>query len=206
MTDKRVAILLDGGFVKKRLGCKGLVPAAADVEDYCAKLMQNKPLQGQELFRIYYYDAPPYDGVAANPISGQTVNFSCTKHSRNCKALIDSLEMKPLFAVRRGKLKFTDWKIGGAAFKQLKKGRKSTVDANDLIPNFVQKGVDMRIGLDIAWMAIKRIADILVLVAGDSDYVPAMKLARREGLHVYLDTIGSPLISPELKMHADLVL
>jgi len=41
---------------------------------------------------------------------------------------------------------------------------------------------------------------------GDSDLVSAMKFARREGLRVYLDTLGSHHVRPELKVHADRVL
>ena len=53
-----------------------------------------------------------------------------------------------------------------------------------------QKGVDIRIGLDIAWISLKRVVDVLVLVTGDSDFVPVMKFARKEGLKVYLETMG----------------
>jgi uncharacterized LabA/DUF88 family protein len=68
-----------------------------------------------------------------------------------------------------------------------------------------QKGVDIRIGLDMAWIALKRIADALVLVTGDSDFVPVMKFARREGLKVYLEAMGHG-VRRELKAHADRVL
>jgi uncharacterized LabA/DUF88 family protein len=68
-----------------------------------------------------------------------------------------------------------------------------------------QKGVDIRIGLDIAWISLKRVVDILVLVTGDSDFVPAMKFARREGLRVYLEAMDHG-VRPELKAHADVVL
>ncbi len=50
-----------------------------------------------------------------------------------------------------------------------------------------QKGVDMRMGLDIAALAFKRLVKRIVMVAGDSDFVPAAKLARREGIDVVLD-------------------
>ena len=64
----------------------------------------------------------------------------------------------------------------------------------------------MRIGLDMASLALKRLVSTVVIVTGDSDLVPAMKFARREGLRVYLDTLGSRHIRPELKLHADRVL
>ena len=76
------------------------------------------------------------------------------------------------------------------------------ISAQDLVPSIEQKGVDIRIGLDIASIAAKRIVDVLVLVTGDSDFVPAMKYARREGLRVYLKTMGHG-VRPELKAHSD---
>lgn len=45
----------------------------------------------------------------------------------------------------------------------------------------------MRVGLDIASVSYKRQVDQIVLVAGDSDFVPAAKLARREGVDFILD-------------------
>ncbi len=47
-----------------------------------------------------------------------------------------------------------------------------------------QKGVDMRIGLDIASMTLKRQVDTIVLVTGDSDFVPAAKLSLHCGLRL----------------------
>ena len=57
----------------------------------------------------------------------------------------------------------------------------------DFEPDFVQKGVDMRIGIDIATLASKHQVDQIVLIAGDSDFVPAAKHARREGIDFILD-------------------
>jgi uncharacterized LabA/DUF88 family protein len=68
-----------------------------------------------------------------------------------------------------------------------------------------QKGVDLRIGLDIALMSLKRLAEVIVLVTGDSDLVPAMKFARKEGVRVYLEAMGHA-VRRELRVHADFVL
>jgi uncharacterized LabA/DUF88 family protein len=65
--------------------------------------------------------------------------------------------------------------------------------------------VDIRIGLDIAAIALKRVAQILVLVTGDSDFVSPIKLARTEGLRVYLETLGHG-VKRDLKAHADYLL
>lgn len=74
--------------------------------------------------------------------------------------------------------------------------------ADDIRPALRQKGVDMRIGLDISSIAIKRQADTIVLVTGDSDFVPAAKLARREGVEFILDPLWQR-VSDELYEHVD---
>ena len=65
-----------------------------------------------------------------------------------------------------------------------------------------QKGVDMRIGLDIASLTFKKLVDQIILISGDSDFVPASKLARREGIDFILDPLGAT-IKPELYEHID---
>ena len=63
----------------------------------------------------------------------------------------------------------------------------------------------MMIGLDMATLAIKGLVSTVVIVSGDSDLAPAMKLARTEGLRVYLATLGEHT-RRELKVHADRIL
>lgn len=65
-----------------------------------------------------------------------------------------------------------------------------------------QKGVDMRIGLDIASLTLKKLASTIVLVAGDADFVPAAKLARREGRQFILDPMRQDIPS-DLFEHID---
>ena len=60
----------------------------------------------------------------------------------------------------------------------------------------------MRIGLDIASLTLKKLASIIVLVSGDSDFVPAARLARREGATVILDPLRQK-VSPDLWEHVD---
>ena len=49
----------------------------------------------------------------------------------------------------------------------------------------------------------KRFVERIVLVTADSDFIPAMKFARREGVQVTLVTMGHMLVKRELKVHAD---
>ena len=108
-------------------------------------------------------------------------------------------------AIRRGELVFRGWALSSAVNEQLISGKRKRITASDLRPNIEQKGVDTRIGLDIASLAFKKIVTGVVVVTGDADMVPALKLARREGLSVYLDRMEMGGCR-ELCIHSDVVL
>lgn len=201
----RFAILLDGGFVKKKLKERsGQDPKAAEIVAMTNQLVQQPRLVGLSLLRVYYYDAPPFDGKAKNPLDSRVTNFAITTQARDGKQLLETLELEPDFAVRRGNLMMSGWKMGRYALKSHAQASRPLAP-RDLVPDISQKGVDLRIGLDIALMALKHLVEVLVLVTGDSDLVPAMKFARKEGLRVYLDAMGHG-IRRELRVHADFVL
>jgi uncharacterized LabA/DUF88 family protein len=204
VTDQ-VAILFDGGFVKKRLMIRlHHFPAKEDVVALSQTIMGHERLKEARLFRVFFYDAPPFEGKSRNPLDRSEMNFSTTLASKQNKSLLDSLELEPDFAVRRGQIAMHGWKLGQKALQSLKKGPRN-ITPKDLVPDLEQKGVDLRMGLDIATIALKRVIGTLVLVTGDSDLVPAMKLARTEGLKIYVEALGNP-IRRELRAHADLVL
>lgn len=60
----------------------------------------------------------------------------------------------------------------------------------------------MRIAIDIASITLKRQAQTIVLVSGDSDFVPAAKLARREGMEFILDPLWQN-VNADLFEHID---
>lgn len=64
------------------------------------------------------------------------------------------------------------------------------IDPNNVSLRPRQKGVDMKLGIDIASVVLKKLANKIVLISGDSDFAPAAKLARVEGAHVILDAMG----------------
>lgn len=73
---------------------------------------------------------------------------------------------------------------------------------DDLELRIEQKGVDMRIGIDIAHLAYKRLIDQMILVSGYSDFVSAAELARREGQDFILDLMGAHTAAV-LREHVD---
>ena len=88
--------------------------------------------------------------------------------------------------------------------KDLCSGKRTieSLEENDFLFSAQQKGVDMKIGVDIASLSYKKQVDQIVLIAGDSDFVPAAKLARREGVDFILDQMGQT-INDDLNEHID---
>ena len=78
----------------------------------------------------------------------------------------------------------------------------SNLTESDVRYDARQKGVDMRIGLDISSLAYKKHVEQIILISGDSDFVPAAKLARREGIDFILDPMWTH-INPDLHEHID---
>src|SRR5215467_1141221 len=84
----------------------------SDVVDLVTKTMAKPDLNAAAIFRVYFYDAPPFEGTATNPIDGTSTNFTATPQARQNQALLQSLELQPNFAVRRGTLVLSGWKLG----------------------------------------------------------------------------------------------
>lgn len=128
------------------------------------------------MLRILYYDCLPYEGEVILPISKNKKEF---------------------FAIRKGKLKFRVYTL-----KKESQGKANLID-DDFEPNFEQKGVDMRIGLDIASYSHNGIVDKIIIVTNDTDCVPALKDARRNGISISLVELNSVNLSYELLLHVD---
>ena len=61
----------------------------------------------------------------------------------------------------------------------------------------------MRMGLDMATYAFNRSVGRIVLITGDTDCLPAMKLARTAGLQIVLIQFDKQHLAPELLWHSD---
>ena len=58
------------------------------------------------------------------------------------------------------------------------------MDDDDFKAKFEQKGVDIRIGLDIATIAQNKYTDRIIIVTADTDLLPAMDMARIAGIQI----------------------
>jgi uncharacterized LabA/DUF88 family protein len=159
----------------------------------------------RDLYRIFFYDCPPLEKKLQNPITKKGVDFAKSKEAVFRLQLHNYLRDKRKVALRLGHLATdTPWTIKSNIIQDLLKGKLNFEDLteNDVVPNARQKGVDMRIGIDISSLALKKQVDQIVLIAGDADFVPAAKLARREGVDFVLDPMWQA-IPAGLNEHID---
>jgi uncharacterized LabA/DUF88 family protein len=201
----KIAVLLDGGFVRvmlsERLRRK---PEAADVCDVVDRLLSHALLAEAPALCVLYYDAPPLRAETKAPVSGVAIDLSMTAQATHGRRLLDALSVCQPYAVRLGDVRMSGWQLTPRAVKDLLVTPRPLRD-DDFHPVIEQKGVDIRIGLDIAWLATRRLVDGVVLVTADTDFVPAPKLARREGLSVVLATLGRKPHN-SLRAHSDYVI
>ena len=123
-----------------------------------AKLVQ-KMAGGRDLLRAYFYDCLPYQSAA--PSLDERARFG--KHQQFHNRLLAI----PRFEVRLGRLEY--------------RGKK-----DDGTPIFQQKRVDILLGVDLALLAAKHQITDAAILAGDSDFLPAIEAAKAEGVVIHL--------------------
>ena len=208
----KTAILVDGGFYRRMAqkvkGCIAAEERANELENYCHRHLQNRKNQCDDLYRIFYYDCMPTGDNIYHPYFKRQINYSKTDLYKWMNIFIDELKKKRKFALRLGRLApkhdkswFT---ITSSTFKKLCIGQQKfdQLTDDDFSLSIEQKGVDIKIGVDIASLAYKKLVDRIILISGDSDFVPAAKLARREGIDFILDPLYNH-IPADLSEHID---
>jgi uncharacterized LabA/DUF88 family protein len=201
------AILLDGGYLTKVLSSRlKRAVTADDIVTECDRLRAIPEIDGYELLRIYYYDAFPSSASVNRPVTGEPFNLGETDRFRHAQSLFDQLVLKPHMALRMGRVDLTPnaWKLKPSVSKELVAQHRPLTD-DDFVLDMGQKGVDMRIGMDMARLALRDMVRTVIVVTGDSDFVPAFKYVRREGVKVILEPYGKSG-RKELRAHADIVL
>ena len=112
-----------------------------------------------EILRTYYYHCMPYQGNP--PTQDQRERYA------SARRFFNTLENLPRYTVRLGRLEFRGLDERGN-------------------PRFEQKRVDILLGVDLVQLAAKQVIQEAVLLAGDSDFIPAIAAAKSEGVMVRL--------------------
>ena len=180
----KVAVMIDGGYLREIARRFRYNP------DFIEMVAHQVVANSEVLFRAFYYDCDPFVGMVKLPVTGKEREFKS-------KRWLPILAAKDNFAVRKGVLKFRGFKPKKVPVSPAK------LNDEDFYPDFEQKGVDMRIGLDIATFAQSGAIERIILISGDTDCVPALKHGRIAGLQIVIAQFPGQKISRELLYHAD---
>lgn len=205
----KTAIMVDGAFYRKRAfyfwGDKSPEKRAQELVNYCKRHIREEKA-GAELYRIFYYDCPPSTKRIYHPLLRKQIDLSQSEQFEWANQFFKELMHQRKFALRMGRLaeEQATYNIKPTAIRKL---INKTITIDDLTEadftiDIKQKGVDMRIGVDIASVTFKKQVDRIILISGDSDFVPAAKQARREGVDFILDPMRST-IKDDLFEHID---
>jgi uncharacterized LabA/DUF88 family protein len=113
-----------------------------------------------ELLRTNYYHCLPYMGPTPSEEDQQRYD--------NKQRFFNALTRLNRFEVREGKLEYRG------------------TDRESERPIFEQKRVDIYLGVDLVMLAAKQRIHRAILVTGDSDFLPAIRAAKNEGVLVHL--------------------
>lgn len=203
----KTAVMIDGGFFLKRYFGKYQQHNydVGKVLDYLRQHIRLHVEQNDYLYRVFYYDCHPTSKKAHNPVTQKAIDFSKSSLYKFKMEFYEELKKERKVALRMGYLDDNEaWQLDYGVLKKLARGKLQVSDLkeSDVTYSINQKGVDMRLGLDIASLSYKKLVDRIVLISGDSDFVPAAKLARREGIDFILDPMWNK-VKPDLFEHID---
>ena len=108
---KTFAILIDAGFAKSKLGTVDH-PATAEIfKNLVSKICEHALLQEKYLYRVYFYDAPPFSKTKNRPLNGGPRNFAADPLTIANRKLHQQLKTIDYFALRMGEVRFRGWEL-----------------------------------------------------------------------------------------------
>lgn len=156
----RLAIFIDGAYIdpvaRNNFGLQ--VHFGAFAEEI-TKIVGAQTPEPVDLLRTYYYNCPPFQG---NPPTEED-----KRRYDGYRKFSEALKSLPRFQLREGRLAFRGNDAQGH-------------------PIFQQKRVDLLMGIDLALLSGKGRISHVALVAGDSDFLPAVEAAKQEGVSAWL--------------------
>jgi uncharacterized LabA/DUF88 family protein len=192
-------VLVDGEFFSRALRTFLRLPHRPTAEQVYRNAVGLLDSPAEEVWRIFYYDSRPFAGHETHPVTRELIDYSRTPIAQARERFLNELGQKDLIALRCGQTKPRGWQFKSSYLQRLTQPPIVPPGAGDYELRFEQKGVDMRIGIDVATLSLNRYVERIIVASNDTDIIPAFKLARRHGVQVVIAQIGS------FNPHRDLV-
>jgi uncharacterized LabA/DUF88 family protein len=169
----RAAIFIDGGYLIKQLQDARLTPDYTNLAAYLLKPLRRNVQL--DLMRCYFYYCPPW--MSEKPTETELRRMAA--HERFVAELQQQCDR---WQVRLGKL------------ERRREGDKEV---------FAQKRVDVQLSVDLVHHTAAGHIQHAVLVAGDSDFIPAVIAAKESGATLTLWCDRDRSVHRDLMLHAD---
>ena len=169
----RAAIFIDGGYLIKQLQDARLTPDYTNLAAYLLKPLRRNVQL--DLMRCYFYYCPPW--MSEKPTDTELRRMAA--HERFVAELQQQCDR---WQVRLGKL------------ERRREGDKEV---------FAQKRVDVQLSVDLVHHTAAGHIQHAVLVAGDSDFIPAVIAAKESGATLTLWCDRDRSVHRDLMLHAD---
>ena len=198
---KKVAVFVDWDNLRNTIEELQRITASRDFNynnpRHLSKLFQCFLAENEEFYRIYIYTAEHLS------ISQINSHLNAALRDKFGRFLAANVEYERKIEVANNFLK----NIVKEDYIALRVGKMML---NGLKPNgypiLAQKQVDMLLGLDISHIAHMSLADNILIFSKDTDMIPAMKVARINGLTVIIANFAeSNHISDGLIKHTDIM-
>lgn len=156
----RLAVFIDGGYIERiaRYDFK-VSPDYGKLSQGITKEISEQSTEPVELLRALFYHCLPYQ--SPNPTEEESERYG------RARKFYGALGRLPRFQVRLGRLNYRGNDSQGR-------------------PIFQQKRVDLLLGLDFALLAGKHQIGHAAIISGDADLIPAIEVAKQEGVCVWL--------------------
>ena len=186
----KTAILVDGGFYRKRAahlwGKKTAEERAKELNAYCMAHLHDKDgNEERQLYRIFYYDCEPVGRRSVyHPLTKKNVDLDKSDTYTWTQTFLEELRKRRKFALRLGTLSNQiAYNLRPDVTRKLLAGTKQLEELteDDFVFVAQQKGVDMRVGVDIASLAYKKQVDQIILTGGIA-YAPVTRKMLEEKL------------------------
>ena len=154
----------------------------------------------EEIYRIYFYTAAPLN---KEKIESQLSGGELKKFQKYYSKLKNKQYFDKKYQLQNDLIE-NIVKIDNMALREGKLQVRGTTNTG--YPDMVQKQVDMLLGLDISHVAYMKLADKVLIFSKDTDIVPALKIARINGLQAILSNFTElNNISHSLIKHTDII-
>lgn len=154
---EKAAIFIDGGYLDHILTDE-FSQIKIDYKKLATELT-GKCEPTPTLLRVYYYHCEPYRSSPPTPEE--------SRRFAGAQRFFNALNSKTFFEVRLGRLASRGTRADGSIVLE-------------------QKQVDILMAIDIVRLSMRRSITHAILVTGDSDFIPAIQIARDEGIQVAL--------------------